>query len=121
MDLTFVETRPFSARWHRRLDDEALRGLQNELMEEPHRGDPIPGCGLLRKVRFGDRSRGRGKRGGVRVIYVYTPEAQRVDLVTVYGKDEQDTLSATDLRVYCAMAKALRLEAIAWALRGVKR
>jgi len=54
MKLTFVETLVFSARWHKRLDSEALRRLQNELLEDPKRGDAIPGCGVLRKLRFGD-------------------------------------------------------------------
>jgi hypothetical protein len=59
MNLTFVETLVFSARWDRRLGDGELRQLQNSLIEDPLRGDAIPGCGLLRKVRFADRSRGR--------------------------------------------------------------
>jgi mRNA-degrading endonuclease RelE of RelBE toxin-antitoxin system len=113
MTLTFVETLLFTARWDRRLADEDLRRLQNWLMEDPLRGDPIPGCGLLRKIRFADRSRGLGKRGGVRVLYVFTPEASRIDLVTVYGKDEKDNLSARELREFCAAARVLRREAVA--------
>jgi hypothetical protein len=88
MNLTFVETRLFTARWHKRQDDEALRALQNMLLERPDCGTAIPGCGILRKVRFGDEGRGKGKRGGLRVIYVHTPRAARIDLLTVYGKDE---------------------------------
>lgn len=111
MKLTFVETAVFSARWHRRQDDEGLRALQNELLEDPGRGDSIPGCGMLRKVRFGDERRGKGKRGGVRVIYVYTPEVGRIDLITVYGKDEADDLTKDEVSALCILAKRLRQEA----------
>jgi mRNA-degrading endonuclease RelE of RelBE toxin-antitoxin system len=117
MNLTFVETKVFSARWHRRLDDEALRALQDDLLEKPEAGDPIPGCGLLRKLRVADKSRGKGKRGGVRVIYLHTPEASRVDLITIYGKDEADDLSKAELDGLCLLARALRDEATAQARR----
>ena len=85
--------------------------MQNELLENPAKGDPIPGCGILRKLRFGDESRGKGKRGGVRVIYVHTPEVSRIDLVTVYGKDEADDLTNDQLRDLCRLAELLRAEA----------
>ena len=109
--LTFVETRVFSARWHQRMDDEQLRILQNELLENPGKGSPIPGCGILRKLRFGDQSRGKGRRGGVRVIYVHTPRANRIDLVTVYGKDEAEDMTKDQLRILCRLAEQLRAEA----------
>jgi hypothetical protein len=64
------------------------------------------------KLRFGDPSRGKGKRGGVRVIYLHTREAARVDLITVYGKDERDDLSKQELEVLCRHARRLRDEAI---------
>jgi mRNA-degrading endonuclease RelE of RelBE toxin-antitoxin system len=49
------------------LTDEEYRGLQNELVEDPQRGDPIKGGGGIRKLRHAVQ--GRGKSGGVRVIY----------------------------------------------------
>ena len=121
MNLTFVETRVFSARWHKRLDDERLRALQNELLDDPESGDPIPGCGILRKLRFGDESRGKGKRGGVRIIYVHTPEARRIDLVTVYGKDEADDLTKQELKDLCTLAAHLREEAKAASRRAPRK
>ncbi|MFA6043770.1 MAG: hypothetical protein WC718_02190 [Phycisphaerales bacterium] len=100
------------------MDDERLRALQNGLLATPDQGDPIPGCSILRKLRFGDESRGKGKRGGVRVIYVHTPEVSRVDLVTVYGKDEADDLSKDEVKTLCKVAKLLRAEATARAKLG---
>jgi len=108
MDLTFVESLAFTARWRKRANDNALRALQLTLLDAPDVGRPIPGCGILRKLRFGDPGRGKGKRGGLRLIYMHTPEAETVDLLTVYGKEEKDNLSAEELKVWCAAARLRR-------------
>lgn len=108
MLATFVESRIFTARWHVRQSDETLRELQLLLLAQPRRGDAIPGCGLLRKVRLGDPTRGKGRRGGLRVVYMYTPEAGRFDLLTVYDKGEADDLTPKELALLCELAKGLR-------------
>jgi DNA-binding transcriptional regulator YiaG len=77
-------------------------------LANPGAGDPVRGCGLLRKLRFTDRSRGKGKRGGLRIIYMLTPEVSRVDLITVYGKDEKDDLTKDELAAWCRLARVLR-------------
>ncbi|MGA2498085.1 MAG: toxin [Tepidisphaeraceae bacterium] len=110
MNLTFVETRVFTARRTRRLDDRSLRRLQNQLLANPEAGRVISGCGLLRKVRFGDPGRGKGTRGGIRVVYMHTPEANRIDLITAYGKDEHDDMSKDELAALCQLARALRAD-----------
>lgn len=112
MKFTFVESRVFTERWHARLDDESLRALQSDLLDDPERGDRIQGCGILRKLRFADPSRGKGKRGGVRVIYLHTPKASRIDLITVYGKDESDDLTRDEVKSLCKLAELLRDEAV---------
>jgi hypothetical protein len=66
---------------------------------------------------FGDESRGKGKRGGVRVIYVHTPEANQVDLITVYGKDDADDLTKYEVAELCELARVLRAEAMLKAKR----
>ena len=111
MSKTFIETSVFTVRWQRRGNDELLRRLQNELLQSPDRGDPMPGCSILRKYRFADPSRGKGKRGGLRVIYLHTPAADWVHLLTVFGKDEQSDLSKQEMKQLCELAKLLRREA----------
>jgi hypothetical protein len=69
MRATFVELPPFTRHRVRYLDDQAYPELQNELMGHPEAGDVIAGTGGLRKLRYVDRNRGKGKRGGLRVIY----------------------------------------------------
>jgi hypothetical protein len=92
--------------------------LQTVLLESPDAGRPIPGCGILRKLRFADPSRGKGKRGGLRVIYLHTPEAATVDLLTVYGKDEADDLSKAELKALGALAGLRRQQLQEAAKRG---
>ena len=113
MNKTFVETRVFTARLKGRLTDEAVRALQAELMAQPHKGRVIPGCGGLRKIRIGAEARGKGKRGGARVIYLNIPEAERIDQITVYGKDEKDDLSPAEKKVLRRLVDELRAEATA--------
>jgi len=75
------------------LDDDSFHGLQLSLMGTPGAGDPIPGTGGLRKLRFGDARRGKGKRGGLRVIYYYWTGGPEFWLFTLYDKDEMDDLT----------------------------
>jgi hypothetical protein len=96
----------------RRLDDDSYRRFQDELAANPEKGAIIPGCGGLRKVRYSDPSRGKGKRGGIRSVYLYIPEAERIDLIDVYGKDEKDDLSAAEKKALTQLVAATRLEAL---------
>ena len=59
----FIELPAFS-RWRSQyLDDDGLRQLQAMLLDNPLAGSVIPGTGGLRKVRFADVRRNKGKRG----------------------------------------------------------
>ena len=57
-------------------------------MLNPEAGDVIPGTGGLRKLRFADERRGKGKRGGLRVIYYWWDPGSQFWLFTIYDKDE---------------------------------
>ena len=122
MSLTFVEMPWFTERLRRRLDAETYRAFQNELLANPDKGDVMPGCGGLRKVRCADPSRGRGKRGGIRIIYLYIPTARRIDLFDVYGKDEKDDLSPSEKKLLATLVEMVRAEATAayWRKRGAR-
>jgi len=67
----FVELPAFERRRADYLDDAAFRDLQDALMKNPDAGQVIEGTGGLRKMRFADARRGKGKRGGLRVIYYW--------------------------------------------------
>jgi hypothetical protein len=108
--VVFVETLVFAARRVRRLSDEEFRQLQSMLLENPKSGAVMPGCAGLRKVRLAQRFRGKGTRGGVRVIYLNLPKARRLDLITIYSKDEKATLTNKDKRELRALVMQLHKE-----------
>ncbi len=94
MNKTFVKTREFTQLVKNYLSDDALSDFQRELLNDPEAGSVMPGCGGLRKMRVADPRRGKGKRGGVRVIYLHVAEADVIFLMDMYGKDEQEDLTA---------------------------
>jgi hypothetical protein len=89
--------------------EESLRRLQLALLDNPEAGDVDPGTGGLRKMRLGDPTRGKGKRGGARVHCLWLPHRSRIYLMFVYGKNEASTLTADQkkkLREVVAQIKA---------------
>ncbi len=121
MKMFFVETRPFTARMKTRLSEEEYRKLQTALLQNPDAGAIMPGCGGLRKLRWGEQGRGRGKRGGSRVIYLHIPELHRIDLITIYSKGEQEDLSPDEKRYLTLLATWTREEATRRMRRRKKR
>lgn len=103
MRATFVELPPFMRHRDEYLDDLAYRQLQNEMMRRPDAGDVIAGTGGLRKLCFADRTRGKGKRGGLRVIYYWWVAADQFWLFTLYDKDEAADLTASERKALGAM------------------
>jgi len=93
MKALFVELPAFERNRSSYLTDEAFRGLQNAMLKNPEAGDVITGTGGLRKVRHGDVTRGKGKRGGLRIIYYWWELKRQFWLFTLYDKDELDDLS----------------------------
>lgn len=99
MKATFVELPPFQRHRQDYLNDESFRAFQQMLMESPEAGDVIEGTGGLRKVRFADEKRGKGKRGGLRVIYYWWLSGKQFWLFTIYNKDEMTDLTAAQRKV----------------------
>lgn len=111
---TFVETKEFSKWQPRFLPGDAYAELQKELIASPQKGDVMPGCGGLRKLRITDPKRQKGKRGGARLIYLHIPEADQFYLLDIYGKGEKDDLTPVekkDLRQLARAYKRLIVEA----------
>ncbi len=96
MKALFVELPAFSRYRADYLNEEDFCALQNELMDNPEKGDVIEGTGGLRKLRRPDPKRGKGKRGGLRVIYFWWETGGQFWLFTLYGKDEVEDLSAKE-------------------------
>jgi mRNA-degrading endonuclease RelE of RelBE toxin-antitoxin system len=105
MKALFVELPAFERNRSDYLTDEAYRGLQNEMLKDPEAGDVITGTGGLRKLRYGDATRGKGKRGGLRVIYYWWDPKKQFWLFTIYDKDELSDLSPKEKAVLKTLLK----------------
>jgi len=94
--MIIIETTIFTRQVQSLLDDEEYRRLQTMLVLRPEVGDLIPGGSGLRKIRWGAGE--RGKRGGIRAIYFWAVPQDRILMLLMYAKSEQDDLSATQLK-----------------------
>lgn len=94
--LTFVETRLFTSLVSRYLSDEEYAALQQALADAPDAGDVIRGSGGIRKLRWSVS--GRGKRGGIRVIYYLRSRQGELWMLTVYAKNEVESIPGHTLK-----------------------
>jgi hypothetical protein len=94
--VVFVETTLFTRLLGNYLNDEDYRALQNRLIGRPGAGAIIKASGGVRKIRCA--AGGKGKSGGVRVIYYWAKADDRIFMLTLYGKGEKENLSAADLK-----------------------
>lgn len=94
--LTFVETGIFTRLIDKYLSDDEYAALQQVLVANPDAGDVIPGSGGVRKLRWGVA--GRGKRGGIRVIYYLRSQQGQIWMLTVYAKNVAETIPAHILK-----------------------
>lgn len=94
--LTFVETPLFSRLVYDYLSDDEYAALQAQLAEHPEAGAVVPKSGGVRKIRWA--TAGRGKRGGVRVIYFARTHLAKIWMLTIYAKSEMGTISTLALR-----------------------
>ena len=106
MNAVFVELPAFARHRSDYLDDLAFAELQSLLMKHPTAGDTVAGSGGLRKLRVADAKRGKGRRGGLRVIYYWWGAGREFWLFTVYAKDEMGDLTPKQSRELKAMIKA---------------
>ncbi len=93
----FIETSIFTRRVERLLSAEEYRLLQLFLSLHPDAGVIIPGSGGLRKLRWSGK--GKGKRGGARLIYYWEPARDQIYLLFIFAKNERDDLTPYQLRL----------------------
>lgn len=90
------------------LDDEDRRHLENDLLENPRRGEVQPGTGGVRKVRVA--LEGRGKRGGARVAYLYVETRETIYFVLAFRKNVQANLTAAEKTTVRKLVETLKKE-----------
>ena len=108
--MAFVETNVFTRRVVSLGFEEPLRELQLLLLRDPGAGAVDPGTGGLRKIRIGDPGRGKGKRSGARVHYLWIPDASLIYLAHVYSKDEADSLTQAQKKQLRTVVYAIKRE-----------
>ena len=89
--MIFIETPIFTSDLKEHLDDEEYRALQSYLAKHPAAGALLEDTGGLRKIRWA--AKGKGKSGGVRVIYYHVTSAFQIRMILIYRKGILDTLS----------------------------
>ena len=106
--LRFIETPIFTEEIVQILTDSEYSELQTALILQPDLGELIPGTGGLRKMRWGFPSHGRGKRGGIRIIYYWYTSESLIYFLMVYPKSKREDLSAEQKRMLRKIAEGFR-------------
>jgi mRNA-degrading endonuclease RelE of RelBE toxin-antitoxin system len=88
--MIFIETTAFTKLLSGYLTDDEHQALQSYLMQKPDAGSIVKGSGGVRKVRWGQD--GKGKSGGVRIIYYWKKPDHEVWMLTIYSKTERSTI-----------------------------
>ncbi len=95
--MVILETSVFTRQVREWLSDEEYLELQMLLVRRPTAGSVIRGSGGLRKIRW--TLPGRGKRGGVRVVYYWAGSREQLLMLFIYRKSEREDLTTTQLKV----------------------
>lgn len=103
--MEFIETPTFTRLITALLSDDEYSSLQMLLVDDPARGDLIRGGGGIRKIRFA--SEGRGKSGGIRVIYYWIREDHQIYMLLAYPKSKKDNLTAEETAILRQLVKEL--------------
>ncbi|MFY9793501.1 MAG: hypothetical protein WAJ99_20145 [Candidatus Sulfotelmatobacter sp.] len=101
-DMEFIEAPTFTLYLASYLNDDGYKELQTKLGAKPELGDLMPGTGGFRKLRWPDARRGKGRRGGLRVIYYHFSSDSQIWLMTLYDKDEASDLTGKQKKALMA-------------------
>ncbi len=101
--MIFIETPIFTEDLVELLSDDEYAEFQQYLADHPEAGDLITETGGMRKIRWA--AKGKGKSGGVRVIYYHVSAAYQIRLVLIYRKGIQDDLSQAQKKWLKSVAK----------------
>lgn len=109
MTREFIYTQPFRKSWAAMgLGEEELAALEEILLSQPEIGDVIEGTGGARKMRI--QLKGRGKRGGGRVIYLDVFEKENLYMLFVYPKNVQSDLTPEQKKVIAKLVESIKKE-----------
>ena len=104
--MIFIESKIFERLRDSYFDDDSYEEFQTFLIEQPFAGDTIQRTGGLRKIRWS--AKGKGKRSGVRTIYLYLVDKSHIHFLTVYAKNEMSDLTAKEKKILKALAEEIK-------------
>jgi hypothetical protein len=104
--MVFIETPIFSKQVLEVLTDEQYGLLQASLVAKPNAGDLIKGSGGLRKLRWA--LPGRGKSGGVRIVYFWRVSESQILMLTMYAKNVQANLTSAQVKQLAKLVETLK-------------
>ena len=105
-ETTVLQLPKFKAEATELIGVDGIEMLAGYLIEHPDAGDVIPGSGGVRKLRWA--AKGKGKRGGARIIYLYAVVAARIYLMRCYAKNVKTDLTADEKKQVRQIAAYLR-------------
>jgi len=106
VEITVLQLPKFKAEATELIGAEGVEALAAYLADHPDAGDVIPGAGGVRKLRWA--AKGKGKRGGARIVYVYVVIAARVFLIRCYAKNVKSDLTANEKKQLRQIAANLK-------------
>ena len=106
----FKETPTFTKKIESIGDESLLRTIQDAILEDPNVGNTVAGTGGLKKFRVPDPSRGKGKRGGLRVVYLDLADREVTYLLYLYGKDEAEDLTSDEKKALKNLVNSIKGE-----------
>jgi len=104
--MVFIETPVFTKHVIKALTDEQYGLLQGFLVARPDAGNLIKGGSGIRKLRWA--LSGRGKRGGVRVIYFWRVSESQILMLTMYAKNERANLTPPQVKQLAKLVESLK-------------
>lgn len=85
-----------------------LTAIQNDLLEDPFRGDIVQGTHGARKARIADPKSNKGKSGSYRYLYLYLEHKGRIYLLFLYGKKDQSNLTPQQTQTVASLVQQIK-------------
>jgi hypothetical protein len=105
--MIFIESKAFTKAAQELLSEEEILELQKRLLQNPQLGVVIPGTRSLRKLRLRLQARGKGKRGGARIIYYFLQRKSHLHLLLLYSKGKKDDLTPQEIKILNALVEEI--------------
>jgi hypothetical protein len=105
-EIAVLQLPKFKAEATQLIGSDGIQALAVYLIDHPDAGDVIPGSGGVRKLRWA--AKGKGKRGGARIIYLYVVVAARIYLIRCYAKNVKTDLTAHEKKQLRQIAAHLK-------------